>query len=87
MFRCAMHHLQGENCIACSKTICFLQCSCGRDLTKRPSNISCAFGLNTEELFDVLQKYALMVCTAHQILFGRMRWAGHVARMEERRGV
>ena len=33
----------------------------------------------------------LMICTPHPILFGcksrRMRWAGHVARMEERRVV
>jgi len=32
-----------------------------------------------------------MICIRHQILFGgiksrRMRWAGHEARMEERRG-
>ena len=28
-----------------------------------------------------------LICTAHQILFGRMRWVGHVARMGETRGV
>jgi len=34
---------------------------------------------------------SLMICTAHQILFGlkksrKTRWTGHVARMGERRG-
>ena len=27
-----------------------------------------------------------MICTPHPILCGRMRWAGHVARMGEERG-
>ena len=26
MFQCLLHHLQGDNCVACSKTVCFLQC-------------------------------------------------------------
>jgi hypothetical protein len=26
MFRCLLHHLQGDQCITCSKTICFSQC-------------------------------------------------------------
>jgi hypothetical protein len=26
MFRCLLHHLQGDHCVTCSKTICFLQC-------------------------------------------------------------
>ena len=25
MFRCLLHHLQGDHCVACSKTICLLQ--------------------------------------------------------------
>jgi len=28
-----------------------------------------------------------MMCTAHQIKWKRMRWAGHVARRGEKRGV
>jgi len=26
MFCCFLHHLQGDHCITCSKTTCFLQC-------------------------------------------------------------
>jgi hypothetical protein len=30
---------------------------------------------------------SLMICTAHWVIKSRMRWAGHIARMGERRGL
>ena len=36
MFRCLLHHLQGDHCITRSKTICFLQC-CYKVLTTKPT--------------------------------------------------
>ena len=26
MFRCLLHHLQGDHCVTCSRTVCFLHC-------------------------------------------------------------
>ena len=56
--------------------------------------LSRIFGPKRDEVTGSGEDYitrSLMICTAHQILFGRSnreeRWAGHVARMGDRRGV
>jgi len=53
------------------------------------------FGPKRDEVTGVEKNFimmSLMICTPHPILFGlsnreKMRWAGHIAGMEERRGV
>jgi hypothetical protein len=46
------------------------------------------FGPKRDEVTGNGEDYitkSFMLCTPHQVSFGRLRWAGHVARMGERR--
>ena len=60
MFRCLLHHLQGDHCIIWSKTVCFLQCFC----------LCCAIKYKVNRTF---LKFA-MLATVYKTIRGSIFW-------------